>query len=231
MSDNVNNTEVRYSKPAVIQRPLTGALTPDGGEGGGGAEDFATADDGTATAADKPASRAGGVLRELVETIVLTLVIFFLVRTVIQNYRIDGISMEPNFHNGQFLIINKLAYRLGEPARGDVIVFHYPRDPSRDFIKRVIGLPGDTVEVRNGQVVVNGEIIDEPYRPSPGTYDADPVTLPPDQLFVMGDNRNNSSDSHIWGALPMENVIGKAVVSYWPPSDWGLVSHEAAANR
>jgi signal peptidase I len=112
-----------------------------------------------------------------------------------------------------------------------VIVFHYPRDPSRDFIKRVIGLPGDTVEVRGGQVIVNGETIDEPYDPSPGTYDSDPVTLPEDQLFVMGDNRNNSSDSHIWGALPMENVIGKAVVSYWPPSDWGLVTNEAAADR
>lgn len=231
MSEDVNNTEVRFGKPAVIQRPLAGTLAPDGGEWTGGSEGYSAADDGTTAASEKPASRASSVLRELVETIVLTLVIFFLVRTVIQNYRIDGISMEPNFHNGQFLIINKLAYRLGEPARGDVIVFHYPRDPSRDFIKRVIGLPGDTVEVRSGQVIVNGEIIDEPYEPSPGTYDSEPVTLPEDQLFVMGDNRNNSSDSHIWGALPMENVIGKAVVSYWPPSDWGLVTNEAAADR
>jgi signal peptidase I len=231
MSEDVNNTEVRFGKPAVIQRPLVGALAPDGSDWTGAAEGYPATDDGVAVAGDKPASRASSVLRELVETIVLTLVIFFLVRTVIQNYRIDGISMEPNFHNGQFLIINKLAYRLGEPARGDVIVFHYPRDPSRDFIKRVIGLPGDTVEVRGGQVIVNGETIDEPYDPSPGTYDSDPVTLPEDQLFVMGDNRNNSSDSHIWGALPMENVIGKAVVSYWPPSDWGLVTNEAAADR
>ena len=232
--EEISNTEVRYARPAVIQRPLASTLAPSSAE----SSDWPSHPDGQSTPDEaavgsdpKPTARATSLLRELVETIVLTLVIFFLVRTVIQNYRIDGISMEPNFHNGQFLIINKLAYRLGEPARGDVIVFHYPRDPSRDFIKRVIGVPGDTVEVRSGQVIVNGEIIDEPYGPSPGSYDSEPVTLPAEQLFVMGDNRNNSSDSHIWGALPMENVIGKAVVSYWPPSDWGLLTNEVAADR
>jgi signal peptidase I len=171
-----------------------------------------------------------GVLRELIETVVLTLVIFFLVRTVMQNYRIDGISMEPNFQNGQFLIINKLSYKLGQPRRGDVIVFHYPRDPSRDFIKRVIGLPGQTVEVRSGQVIIDGKPIDEPYGPAPGSYDAPPTLVPPNELFVLGDNRNNSSDSHSWGLLPMDKVIGRAIVSYWPPSEWRIISNPVAAS-
>ncbi len=231
MPDDVNNSEVRYGKPAVIPRPSAGVVMPGAVDRAPGGERPPAPEGGVLAADQRSANRASGIMRELVETIVLTLVIFFLVRTVIQNYRIDGISMEPNFHNGQFLIINKLAYHLGEPARGDVIVFRYPRDPSRDFIKRVVGLPGDTVEVRGGRVIVNGEVIDEPYGPSPGTYDSEPVTLPADELFVMGDNRNNSSDSHIWGALPMQNVIGKAVASYWPPSDWGLVTNQAAANR
>lgn len=177
------------------------------------------------------ATTVGSVLRELVETVVLTLVIFFLVRTVMQNYRIDGISMEPNFQNGQFLIINKLSYKLGQPRRGDVIVFHYPRDPSRDFIKRVIGLPGQTVEVRSGQVIIDGKPIDEPYGPAPGSYDAPPTLVPPNDLFVLGDNRNNSSDSHSWGLLPMDKVIGRAIVSYWPPSEWRIISNPVAASR
>ena len=176
------------------------------------------------------ATNLGSILRELVETVVLTLVIFFLVRTVMQNYRIDGISMEPNFQNGQFLIINKLSYRLGEPQRGDVIVFHYPRDPSRDFIKRVIGLPGQTVEVRSGQVIIDGKPIDEPYGPAPGSYDAAPTLVPANQLFVLGDNRNNSSDSHSWGLLPMDKVIGRAIVSYWPPNAWRIISNPVAAS-
>ena len=185
-------------------------------------------DENPASAARTPARK---IFRELLETIILTLVIFFLVRTVIQNYRIDGSSMEPNFHNGQFLIINKLAYKLGEPRRGDVIVFHYPRDPSRDFIKRIIGVPGDVVEIRSGEVYINGQLIDEPYKPGEGTYDASPVLVPPGELFVLGDNRNNSSDSHSWGLLPFDKVIGRAIVSYWPPADWAIISNPVAANQ
>ncbi len=164
-------------------------------------------------------------VRELLETLVLTLVIFLLIRSVAQNFRIEGISMEPNFHDGQLLIINKLAYKLGRPSRGDVVVFHYPYKLDRDFIKRVIGLPGDTVEVRGGQVLVNGVAVHEPYRPAIGTYTAKPVTVGPGELYVLGDNRNNSSDSHSWGTLSMDLVVGKAWASYWPPQHWGLVPH------
>ena len=168
------------------------------------------------------------VARELLETIVLTLVIFLLVRTVVQNFRVEGMSMEPNFHDGQFLLINKLAYRLGEAQRGDVIVFRYPLDPSRDFIKRVIGLPGETVEIRNGQVYIDGQFIDDPAAVNEASYNLAPTVLGPEELFVLGDNRPNSSDSHSWGTLPVDLVIGKVVLSYWPPEDWGLIRHGMA---
>jgi signal peptidase I len=183
----------------------------------------------------EPAPEAGSVssswksvARELLETIVLTLVIFLLVRAVVQNFRVEGMSMEPNFHDGQFLLINKLSYRLGEPQRGDVIVFRYPLDPSRDFIKRVIGLPGETVEIRNGQVLINNQPIADPASVNQASYNLSATVLGPKELFVLGDNRPNSSDSHSWGNLPMDLVIGKVVLSYWPPEDWGLVRHGMA---
>ncbi|GAB4513372.1 MAG: signal peptidase I [Anaerolineae bacterium] len=171
-----------------------------------------------------PEERRTSFTRELIETIVLTLVFFSLIRSVVQNYRIEGISMEPNFHEGQFLVINKLAYRLGTPSRGDVIVFRYPYDPDRDFIKRVIGLPGDVVEVRQGQVWINGELLEEPYPLHLGLYSAPPVRVAPGHVYVLGDNRNNSNDSHTWGPLSLDLVIGKAVFSYWPLDSWGPVA-------
>jgi signal peptidase I len=182
--------------------------------------------------------------KELLETVVLAVLLFFVIRNFVQNYRIDGMSMEPNFHHGQFLIVNRYSYCPGLhfevpplgvnldktwcirlPRRGDVVVFEYPRDPSRDFIKRVIGLPGDTVEVRLGEVFVNGQAIEEPFGPYPGSYNADPVTVGDGEVYVLGDNRDNSSDSHAWGMLPLDNIIGKAVVSYWPPRHWSIVPH------
>ena len=166
-----------------------------------------------------------GALREIAETIILTLVIFLLIRTVVQNFRVEGMSMEPNFHDGQFLLINKLAYKLGDLERGDVIVFRYPRDPSRDFIKRVIGLPGETVEIINGQVYINGELLGIDYHTNEAVYNSGAVTLGPDDIFVLGDNRPNSSDSHSWGTLPRDLIIGRVVLSYWPPDEWGIIKH------
>ena len=184
----------------------------------------------------------GRAVWEFVQTILLALLIFLLIRNVAQNYRIDGISMEPNFHDGQFLIVNRFAYCPGlhldipftdihlsrtwcvrQPERGDVIVFEYPRDPSRDFIKRVIGVPGDTVEIRSGRVYINGNLMSEPFGPNPGSYSAAPVVVGEGEVYVMGDNRNNSSDSHMWGNLNQDLIIGKAWVSYWPPRHWSAI--------
>ena len=167
------------------------------------------------------------VLREVVETVVLTLVIFFLIQTVVRNFRVVGTSMEPNLHTGEYLIVDKVSYRLGPPQRGDVIVFEPPVSAEGDYVKRVIGLPGELVEVQSGQVLVNGKAINEPYAVRPAAYSMDARRVGPDELFVLGDNRNMSSDSHSWGMLPMDKVVGKAIVSYWPPSLWGVIPRDA----
>jgi signal peptidase I len=163
------------------------------------------------------------IARELVETLLLTALIFISIRALGQNFRIEGYSMEPNLHQGQYLIVNKFIYYLQPPQRGDIIVFEYPRSVDRDFIKRVMGIPGDTVEVRPGQIFVNGEQIEEPYKPEQPAYSYGPITLGPNEYFVLGDNRNNSSDSHSWGPLERKYIIGKAWLSYWPPQNWGTV--------
>lgn len=164
------------------------------------------------------------LIREIVETIVLALLIFLLIRVVIQNFRIEGYSMEPNLHQGQYLIVNKAMYRwLHPPQRGDIVVFEYPRAPDRDFIKRIIGLPGETVEIRNGSIYIDGVPLDEPYLREPTHGNMPPRTLKSDEFFVLGDNRDNSSDSRSWGPLPRENIIGKAWLSYWPPRLWGAI--------
>ncbi len=165
----------------------------------------------------------GGLARELIETLALTLVIFLLIRFAVQNFRIEGFSMEPNFHDGQFLIVDKLSYMLHLPERGDVIVFIPPNNTTRDFIKRIIGLPGDQVEVVSGRVYVNGSPLDEPYPLAPASYSASTVTVPAEEYFVLGDNRNNSSDSHSWGPVSVKSIIGKAWVSYWPPQVMGFI--------
>ncbi len=167
---------------------------------------------------------ARSLVREIVETLLLTILIFWAVNSATGRFRIDGSSMEPNLHNGQYIIINKLIYQLKEPGRGDIIVFQYPNDPSRDFIKRVIGVPGDKVKIELGKVLINGQAIDEPYVAQLGTYSGS-WNLARDEFFVLGDNRNNSSDSHNWGILPRENLIGRAWVIYWPLQDWGTTPH------
>lgn len=167
------------------------------------------------------------LLRELVETIVLSLIIFLLIRQVIQNYRIESHSMQPNFYEGQFILVNKLAFKLGEPERGEVIVFHNPNNVEEDYIKRVIGLPGDTIEIRDQAVYINGEVLTEPYQINPfapGEY-FPPTLVEPDTLFVMGDNRNNSSDSRRIGAIPEELIVGQAWLRVWPMDKWGVIKH------
>ncbi len=167
-------------------------------------------------------------LLEMIETLLLSLVLFSVINAVSARIRIESISMQPTLYAGDFVIVNKLAYKLGQPDRGDVIVFRFPPDPQREpYIKRVIGLPGDTVRITDGKVYVNDTLLEEPYISAPPAYEGS-WNVPDDSLFVLGDNRNSSSDSHQWGMVPLENVIGKAVVVYWPPTAWKLLDTSIA---
>lgn len=170
---------------------------------------------------DQPVPRRSNLLREIVETALLIAIIFLLVNTFIGRFRIESVSMQPNLWEGEYVIVDKVSYLLGAPQRGDIVVFEKPGQP--DLIKRVIGLPGETVEVRNGQTYIDGVPIGEPYLSQPPNYTLPATTVEPGRYFVLGDNRNNSSDSHIWGPLPLKNIIGKAVASYWPPRYWSVV--------
>ena len=178
------------------------------------------------SAPEKSRSGLTRFIIDVLETLVLSIVLFALINAVSARIRVDGYSMEPTLHSGEFVIVNKLAYWLGSPEQGDIIVFHFPRDPEQEYIKRVIGLPGDEVEVMDGLVRVNGQVLDEPYIAAPPVYQSS-WTVAEDSLFVLGDNRNNSSDSHNWGPVPYDNIVGKAVYVYWPPTELGLVAHTA----
>jgi len=169
--------------------------------------------------------RFKSALREIVDTALLMLLIFIVVRVAVHTFRIEGVSMEPNLHDGQYLIVNKLVYYFRSPQRGDIVVFHYPRNPRRDFIKRVIGLPGEKVEIKGEHIFINDEELEEPYTVHEGNYAWGPQVMGPDEYFVLGDNRNSSSDSHNWGPVPRDDIIGKAWISYWPPNYWGFVPH------
>ena len=164
------------------------------------------------------------LIREIVETLLLTMFIFWIVNTATGRFRIEGYSMLPTLQEGEYVIIDKLSYYLSDPERGDVIVLHFPNDRSRDFIKRVMGVPGDHIEIGDGQVRINGTVLDEPYINADPSYNGT-WDVPEDSYFVLGDNRNNSSDSHNWSFLPRDDVVGKAWVIYWGPENWGLVAH------
>lgn len=166
------------------------------------------------------AKRRRSWVRELLETAVLTVAIFLVVRIALQNFKVEGDSMYPYLHNGQYILVNKIDYMLHPPARGDIIVFQATQAgyPDKDFIKRVIGLPGETVAVHNDSVYINGHPLKEPYL-SPAnrpTYIFPAAKVPPDSYFVLGDNRNNSQDSHLWRWLSKKYIIGKAWISYYP---------------
>ena len=164
------------------------------------------------------------LVREIVETILLTIVIFLAINIVTGRFRVEGPSMRPNLHTGQYLIISKIVYKLHPPERGDIIVFHHPRGGGRDLIKRIVGLPGEMIAIRQGQVFVNDTLLEEPYVLDRGRY-SDQVELGQDEFYVLGDNRRNSDDSHNWGELGLEQIVGKAWLSYWPPTEWGGLLH------
>lgn len=163
-------------------------------------------------------------LRDLFEVVVLTLVIFFVVNALTGRFQVFGNSMQPTLHSGQYVIVSKLAYHFREPQRGDVVVFEPPNGAHDDYIKRIIGLPGEHVEVHGGAVWIDGYRLEEPYISSPIAYSGS-WDLGSDEYFVLGDNRANSSDSHAWGPLPRGLLVGKAWLCYWPPQYWGLIRH------
>ena len=164
---------------------------------------------------DKPKKSAQ---REIFESLLIAVVLALIIRTfAFQPFFIPSGSMEPTLQIHDHILVNKFSYRFWDLQRGDIVVFKYPLDPKRDFVKRLIGLPGETVQVKNNKVYVSGREIQENYLPAGWkSYDYGPVVVPENSYFMMGDNRNNSDDSRVWGALPKDLVIGKSVVVYWP---------------
>ena len=170
---------------------------------------------------------AGSLVWETLQTLVLAglLIVFF--RTfVFQNFVVEGSSMFPTLQQGDRLIVSRLSYLLGEPSRGDIIVFQYPYGPERDFVKRIIGLPGETVAIENGQVLINGKPLPpEDYVQNKSSDTRPSVTLADDEYFVMGDNRTGSSDSRSWGPLQKHFIIGKAWLIYYPFKRFHFLQH------
>ena len=168
-------------------------------------------------------------LREILGPIFLAVVIFLILQATMQSFVVVGSSMKPSLYEGQRLLINKAVYSFHEPEWGDVIVFEPPNNRQADYIKRIIALPGDTVEIKVGVVYVNGSPLNEPYIKDQPSYTLHPKEVPENDYFVLGDNRNNSNDSHNGWTVPRQNIIGKAWLSIWPPRQWGVVtSYELA---
>jgi signal peptidase I len=173
---------------------------------------------------EKP-SRLRAFLLETLETLILAAVLFLIINTLTARIRVDGSSMIPSLVHNNYVIVNRLAYKFGEIERGDVVVFKFPHNKEEDYIKRVIALPGEKIEISNGSVQINGQALEEPYLRAPILADYSAVTVPQEMVYVMGDNRNDSSDSRRWGSLSIEDIIGKAVFVYWPFSDFGVIEH------
>ncbi len=175
------------------------------------------------------------LIREVIETLVLTVLMFLIIRLAVQNFNVDGHSMEPNLHDQELILVDKWTYLVHPPARGDVIVFVAPPNPSLDYVKRVIGLPGDVITIKDTTVYVNGVALPDPYvQPSNQGNPFASFTnriIPPNTYFVLGDNRNGSSDSRDWGCVPRANVLGRAALVYWPfgQDNDGLLPNESAA--
>jgi signal peptidase I len=177
---------------------------------------------------EKPPSVHRFVL-DMAETALLAAVLYLIIQTLTARIKVESTSMVPTLHSNDYVVVNKLAYKLWQPHRGDIIVFKYPPDPTQiPYIKRVIGLPGDMVHIADGKVTVNGVILTEPYL-RVSTNQGGDWTVPEGHLFVLGDNRNGSSDSRAWGMVPLGNVIGKAEVIYWPPQHWTQLHIPSAA--
>lgn len=175
--------------------------------------------------------RLVGIFFDVIESVVVALSIFVVIYLfLVQPHQVKGASMDPTFHDGEYILTDKISYRVNQPQRGDVIVFKAPRNPDFDYIKRIIAIPGDTVSISDGGVFVNGSKLDENYIKSetiilPGQYmkDNQQIKLNTDEYFVLGDNRSHSSDSRQWGTVPKKDITGRAFFRYWPPVKFGLV--------
>ena len=189
--------------------------------------------------------------REITEAVLLALVVLIALQLTVRNFKVEGSSMAPTLEGGQYLVVDQVSFfkfdwerfsravpfwrvaqpaapefAFGPPERGEIIVFHYPLDPGKDFVKRVVGLPGETVAVRNGTVYVNGAALPEPYLQVRDRSSAAPLALGDDEYYVIGDNRRNSNDSRSWGAVPEENIVGRVMLVYWPWDDIRIVDSE-----
>lgn len=168
------------------------------------------------------------VLSWVKEIVIVLLVVYFITTFVVQNTMVIGESMEPTLQDGNAILVNKFIYRFADPARFDIIVFPYRGNPSKNYIKRIIGLPGDAVNIKNNTVYINGQALEEDYINEPmqhrGNVDF-PITIPEGQYFVMGDNRNNSSDSRYQdvGLIPKADIMGKASLRIWPVNELGFL--------
>ena len=187
-------------------------------------------------------------IRELIETVLLSIAVFLALHLSVQNFRVEGTSMDPTLTEGQYIVANKIIYSRvatnslarfvpfiqpsddGEalyvfhpPRHGEILIFNFPTDDSRDLVKRVIGLPGDTIEIQSGQVIRNGELLDEPYVVNRDRRNVDLLVVPENSYYVLGDNRRASSDSRDWGFLADEHVVGRGWVSYWPTDRIGVL--------
>lgn len=162
---------------------------------------------------------------DVLETILLAAILFLTINALSARVRVEGFSMRPTLDDGEFVLVNRLAYQMGTHQRGDIIVFHHPSGQKQeDLIKRVIGLPGDHVKAEAGNIYVNDTRLKENYIAAAPAYSGEWV-VPDGQLFVLGDNRNNSSDSHQWGFVQYDDIVGKAVVIYWPLNQMLVIEH------
>lgn len=170
---------------------------------------------------------------DLLETLLISLALFVVINTVSARIRVESVSMRETLTPGDFVLVNRLAYEMmgfetSDIGRGDVVVFNPPFVSEEPYVKRVIGLPGEVVSIKDGKVYINDVLVQEPYIRT-GSHTNGNWQVPEGEIFVMGDNRNNSSDSRSWGTVPVENIIGKALFVYWPINQWGALASSAAA--